>query len=110
MRMALLLTAALLAGCVSKPEGISPVTNFDVAKYQGKWYEIARFDHRFERAAPAASPKRSSPASNGSQSSTSTPSPASNQRTSPRPPPAPTWTPANRSCCSETPARGQIPL
>jgi apolipoprotein D and lipocalin family protein len=29
--------------------GIEPVKNFDVNKYKGTWYEIARFDHSFER-------------------------------------------------------------
>lgn len=42
--------AAVLSGCaVSVPTGIQPVTNFDVNKYAGKWYELARIDHRFER-------------------------------------------------------------
>lgn len=46
----LLATLALaLAGCVGKPEGVEPVQGFDGARYLGKWYEIARFDHRFER-------------------------------------------------------------
>ena len=27
----------------------SAVTTFDLNRYMGKWYEIARFDHRFER-------------------------------------------------------------
>lgn len=31
------------------PEGIKPVDNFDVQRYLGKWYEIARLDHSFER-------------------------------------------------------------
>ncbi len=39
----------LLAGCVKKPENITPVDNFDASKYLGKWYEIARLDHSFER-------------------------------------------------------------
>lgn len=39
----------LLGGCSSIPEGIKPVENFDLKRYLGKWYEIARFDHRFER-------------------------------------------------------------
>jgi apolipoprotein D and lipocalin family protein len=26
-----------------------PITGFDLEKYLGKWYEIARLDHRFER-------------------------------------------------------------
>ncbi|QYF96162.1 lipocalin family protein [Massilia sp. PAMC28688] len=49
MTFALVMASALLAGCVSKPEGITPVDNFNATRYQGKWYEIARFDHRFER-------------------------------------------------------------
>ena len=35
--------------CTSIPNGISPVTNFDENRYLGKWYEIARLDHSFER-------------------------------------------------------------
>lgn len=44
------LAATLLAGCtVSVPEGISPVRGFEVERYAGRWYEIARFDFVFER-------------------------------------------------------------
>ena len=42
-------TAVLLASCTGLPEGIHPVTGFELNKYDGKWYEIARLDHRFER-------------------------------------------------------------
>jgi apolipoprotein D and lipocalin family protein len=38
-----------LASCAGVPESIKPVTGFDLNKYTGKWYEIARLDHRFER-------------------------------------------------------------
>lgn len=38
-----------LAGCVSVPEGVTPVTGFDLNRYLGQWYEIARLDHPFER-------------------------------------------------------------
>tara|TARA_B100001142_G_scaffold118114_1_gene120249 strand:+ start:313 stop:777 length:465 start_codon:yes stop_codon:yes gene_type:complete len=31
------------------PEGITPVSDFEINKYLGKWYEIARLDHSFER-------------------------------------------------------------
>lgn len=31
------------------PEGVVPVKNFDETRYLGKWYEIARLDHSFER-------------------------------------------------------------
>jgi apolipoprotein D and lipocalin family protein len=36
-------------GCTSLPKGIGPVDEFDVNRYLGRWYEIARFDHSFER-------------------------------------------------------------
>ena len=39
----------LLAGCVSVPENITPVDRFQIERYLGKWYEIARLDHSFER-------------------------------------------------------------
>ncbi|GAB1384295.1 lipocalin Blc [Burkholderiales bacterium] len=51
--LALLLagTALLLAGCASTrpPPGVTAVTPFDVQRYQGRWYELARLDHAFER-------------------------------------------------------------
>ena len=50
MRKAWLSTLALiLAGCLGMPERVSPVSGFEVEKYLGKWYEIARLDHSFER-------------------------------------------------------------
>jgi apolipoprotein D and lipocalin family protein len=39
----------LLAGCTGIPSNVTPVGNFDAKKYLGKWYEIARLDHSFER-------------------------------------------------------------
>ncbi|MBP9806136.1 MAG: lipocalin family protein [Candidatus Accumulibacter sp.] len=39
----------LLAACTSVPEGITPVSHFQLDRYLGKWYEIARLDHSFER-------------------------------------------------------------
>ena len=49
--LALLLVLLLgLAGCATAPPaGLTPVTPFDVNRYAGKWYEIARMDHSFER-------------------------------------------------------------
>ena len=38
-----------LYGCTSTPTGIKPISNFDIQKYLGTWYEIARLDHSFER-------------------------------------------------------------
>jgi len=43
------LFALILTGCLGMPESVTPVTNFDVNRYLGKWYEIARLDHHFER-------------------------------------------------------------
>ena len=39
----------LLTGCVGLPENVKPVENFNLEKYLGTWYEIARLDHSFER-------------------------------------------------------------
>lgn len=36
-------------GCSGAPDGIEPVTNFDLNRYLGKWHEVARLDHSFER-------------------------------------------------------------
>ncbi|MEO0437118.1 MAG: lipocalin family protein [Pseudomonadota bacterium] len=38
-----------LAGCLGVPEGVQPVTGFEAERYLGRWYEIARLDHSFER-------------------------------------------------------------
>jgi apolipoprotein D and lipocalin family protein len=39
-----------LAGCsTAPPEGVRPVTSFEINRYLGQWYEIARLDHSFER-------------------------------------------------------------
>ena len=56
--LALLFSAiALLTGCgmSSLPIGINPVTPFDLQRYQGQWYELARLDHIFERGLTDAS-------------------------------------------------------
>ena len=31
------------------PKSVTPVNNFELTRYLGKWYEIARLDHSFER-------------------------------------------------------------
>lgn len=49
MKKIFVLLTLLLAGCVSLPENIKPVDNFQVERYLGKWYEIARLNHSFER-------------------------------------------------------------
>jgi apolipoprotein D and lipocalin family protein len=40
----------LLGGCsTGLPPGVTPVQDFELQRYLGKWYEIARLDHSFER-------------------------------------------------------------
>lgn len=45
----LLGAGALLAGCTGIPEGTEAVRGFELPRYLGRWYEIARLDHSFER-------------------------------------------------------------
>ena len=47
--LALIITLTLAACSTAPPEGIRPVTSFDLNRYLGQWYEIARLDHVFER-------------------------------------------------------------
>ena len=49
IKACLLLFATCLAGCTGVPDGIEPVEDFELNRYLGTWYEIARLDHRFER-------------------------------------------------------------
>ena len=43
--------AAMLsaAACVRLPAGVQPIDQFQLDRYLGSWYEIARLDHPFER-------------------------------------------------------------
>lgn len=43
------LALLILSACTSLPSGLSVVENFDLQRYLGTWYEIARLDHSFER-------------------------------------------------------------
>ena len=38
-----------LFGCNTTPTGVRPISDFDIHKYLGTWYEIARLDHSFEK-------------------------------------------------------------
>lgn len=43
-------TLAFISSCsVKVPEYAKPVNNFKADKYKGKWYEIARFDFKYEK-------------------------------------------------------------
>lgn len=46
---ALAMAAHMLVACTSVPTGITPVSPFELERYLGTWYEIARLDHSFER-------------------------------------------------------------
>jgi apolipoprotein D and lipocalin family protein len=49
-RASMLTAAFALAACThTPPTGIEPVTGFDLERYLGRWFEIARLDHSFER-------------------------------------------------------------
>ncbi|PJG60432.1 lipocalin family protein [Aeromonas cavernicola] len=50
MRLLLgLLTGLLLTACTGLADGVRPITGFQLERYLGTWYEIARLDHSFER-------------------------------------------------------------
>jgi apolipoprotein D and lipocalin family protein len=49
LRPALLLLSLFLSGCTLIPEGVVAVRGFDLQRYLGTWYEIARLDHSFEK-------------------------------------------------------------
>lgn len=53
-RFALLLPLMLI-GCTGLPDGVKPVTGFELERYLGTWHEIARLDHSFERGLTAVS-------------------------------------------------------
>ena len=44
-----IITLLVLGGCGGYPKNVTPIQQFDLNKYLGKWYEIARLDHSFER-------------------------------------------------------------
>ncbi len=50
MKKLLLCLVFLFGGCaVAPPSGVTPINDFKLNRYLGKWYEIARLDHSFER-------------------------------------------------------------
>lgn len=44
-----LLAFCILSGCLGMPPNVSPVSHFKLDRYLGRWYEIARLDHSFEK-------------------------------------------------------------
>ena len=47
--LALFFALTLAACSTAPPDGVRPVTSFDLNRYLGQWHEIARLDHSFER-------------------------------------------------------------
>lgn len=48
-RLILLAMFLSLSGCLGMPDGVEPIADFEAERYLGRWYEIARLDHSFER-------------------------------------------------------------
>jgi apolipoprotein D and lipocalin family protein len=48
-RITILFLLILLSGCSHIPDNVEPVKNFDVRRYLGTWYEIARLPNSFEK-------------------------------------------------------------
>ena len=49
LKLFLYITMISLFSCATIPKNATAVSPFDKEKYLGKWYEIARFDFKFER-------------------------------------------------------------
>ena len=45
----LIMMVLLLQSCTGIPSNVEPVRGFELDRYLGTWYEIARLDHSFER-------------------------------------------------------------
>ena len=48
-KLLLIISVFLLSSCLGMPKLVKPVSNFELNNYLGKWYEVARLDHSFER-------------------------------------------------------------
>ena len=53
MRSLLVVSCLAISSCLSVPDGIEPIQNFELDRYLGRWYEVARLDHSFERGLDA---------------------------------------------------------
>lgn len=49
MRILIIVFVLLLSACAGKSDHVEPVDGFEIERYLGTWYEIARLDHSFER-------------------------------------------------------------
>lgn len=49
IRILIIVIPLILIGCTTTKSSIPTVTKFEIDRYMGTWYEIARLDHSFER-------------------------------------------------------------
>jgi len=49
MKRLIALFIVFLANCTGIPDGLKAVEDFNINRYTGTWYEIARLDNRFEK-------------------------------------------------------------
>jgi len=49
MNKVIVFCLSFLCGCTGIPDHVTAVQGFELPRYLGAWYEIARLDHRFER-------------------------------------------------------------
>lgn len=47
--LTLVLVSLFLVSCTGDTTNVKPVSDFELDRYLGEWYEIARLDHWFER-------------------------------------------------------------
>lgn len=48
-QLVIVLAGICVSGCLGIPDNATAVGDFELERYLGTWYEIARLDHRFER-------------------------------------------------------------
>ncbi|MCB1616885.1 MAG: lipocalin family protein [Pseudomonadales bacterium] len=48
-RLVLAFLLIITSACTGLPKGVTPIQGFELNRYLGTWYEIARLDHAFER-------------------------------------------------------------
>ena len=48
-KLTLSIAIIILCGCLGMPKAVQPVNEFELDRYLGKWFEIARLDHSFEK-------------------------------------------------------------
>lgn len=59
LRLFILAAVILITGCTGLPDGVKPVSDLDLQRYRGTWYEIARLDHSFEQGLSSVTAKYS---------------------------------------------------